>query len=297
MANWLTGKCLALDTETSGVSVHKDRIVTATAAIVNPDGTVAFQRDWLIAVDIDIPAEATAVHGVTTEHAREHGLPTDVAVKEIANSIRYAVHSSMPVIAFNSVFDLSIINAECIRRGLGTLEEFCGRPIAPVVDPLCIDKHVDRYRPGSRKLDAVCAHYGVTLENAHTAAADAVAAVHVAQRLAERCRMSPEALRALYTDRRYPNEFARAFGSLGRMSAADLHAAQVVWYREQTDGLGSWWMKQAEELRHLIAKHTETGNDSKRTQAEQDLADLETRIDSLDGSWPLRMASTQGALS
>ena len=34
MAAWLTGKVLGLDVESTGISVHDDRIVTATAAIV-----------------------------------------------------------------------------------------------------------------------------------------------------------------------------------------------------------------------------------------------------------------------
>lgn len=181
MATWMTGKCLALDTETTGVSVFDDRIVTACAAIVAPDGTVEFQRDWLIAPDIDISPGASEKNGITTEYASEHGMPPEQGIKEIANAVRYAVHSRMPVVAFNASFDLSILSFECARRGLGTLAEFCDREVFPVVDPAVIDKAVDRFRPGSRKLDAVCAHYGVTLENAHTADADAIAAVKVAQ--------------------------------------------------------------------------------------------------------------------
>ena len=233
----------------------------------------------------------------TVYRALDERLQRHVAVKEIANAVRYAIHSEIPVVAFNAVFDLSMLNAECVRHGLGALEEFCDRPITPVIDPLCIDKGVDRYRPGSRKLEAVCAHYGVTLENAHTAAADAIAAVHVAQALAARCRMDSAEITALYADRRYPRELARAFGALGRMSTTELHANQVAWYREQTDGLETHWMKQAEQLRHTITKHADAGDDEQRAITEQELAELEARIDGLDGSWPIRLPSTQGALT
>jgi DNA polymerase-3 subunit epsilon len=303
---WLNGgKALALDLESTGTDVHTDRIVTACAAIV-ADGQAAYERQWLVAVDIDIPAEASAVHGISTEHAREHGVPAAEAIPEIATAVRYAVHSRMPIIAFNAAFDLSMLNAECIRHGLGTLEEFCGRPIAPVIDPLCIDKHVDRFRKGSRKLTDTCELLGVVLEDAHTAAADAIAAAEVARRLAERCDLDAAALRALYTDRRYPSELAQAFRALGRMTVDQLHAAQVQWYREQSEGLGDYWRKKAHEAALRAASAAErmasTDNpavreaaDQERIAAEMEVADLEAKIAGLSFEWPLRTYREQGA--
>src|SRR5690606_7171898 len=48
-------------------------------------------------------------------------------------------------------------------------------------------RHIDRYRSGSRRLTAVAAHYGVPLseEDAHGAAADALAAARVAWVIAQ----------------------------------------------------------------------------------------------------------------
>jgi DNA polymerase-3 subunit epsilon len=299
MTAWLNGgKVLALDLETTGTAVFEDRIVTACAAIV-ADGQAAYERQWLVAVDIDIPAEASAVHGISTEHAREHGVPAAEAIPEIATAVRYAVHSRMPIIAFNAAFDLSMLNAECVRHGLGTLEEFCGRPVAPAIDPLCIDKHVDRFRRGSRKLADTCELLGVVLEDAHTAAADAIAAAEVARRLADRCDLDPAALRAMYGDRRYPNELAQAFRALGRLTADQLHAAQVLWYREQSEGLGDYWRKKAHEARlraERAAARFEVADDpaardeadQERMAAESEVADLEAKIAGLSFEWPIR---------
>jgi DNA polymerase-3 subunit epsilon len=306
MTAWLNGgKVLALDLETTGTAVFEDRIVTACAAIV-ADGQAAYERQWLVAVDIDIPAEASAVHGISTEHAREHGVPAAEAIPEIATAVRYAMHSRMPIIAFNAAFDLSMLNAECIRHGLGTLEDFCGRPVAPVIDPLCIDKHVDRFRRGSRKLTDTCELLGVVLEDAHTAAADAIAAAEVARRLAERCDLDAAALRALYTDRRYPRELAQAFRALGRMTVDQLHAAQVQWYREQSVSLGDYWRKKAHEAALRAASAAERMSsadnpavreaaDQERIAAEMEVADLEAKIAGLSFEWPLRTHREQGA--
>ena len=47
-------------------------------------------------------------------------------------------------------------------------------------DPYVIDKAKDRYRKGKRTLTDVSAFYGVSLDNAHEATADALAAARVA---------------------------------------------------------------------------------------------------------------------
>src|SRR5690606_31135764 len=56
----------------------------------------------------------------------------------------------------------------------------------PVIDPLVIDKAVDRYRKGKRTLEFASLHYGVLLQGAHDAQADAVASGRVAQAIAAR---------------------------------------------------------------------------------------------------------------
>lgn len=291
-AAWLPAKALAFDLETSGINVFDDRIVTACAAIVAADGRLVFQRDWLLDPGVDIPAGATEVHGITTEHAREHGIDAASGVKEIANAIRYAVRSNIPIVAFNAAYDLSLLNAECVRHGLGALTDFCDAPIRPVIDPFCIDKAVDKYRKGKRQLSAVCEHYAVALDNAHNAAADALGAFAVARVLAERCGMASTELAALYRDRRYPSEMARAFQNLGNLSLAQLHQAQIGWYAEQSDSLARYWRSQAEELRHRL--QGVFGDDEARAIAAQELAELEARIDSIRDEWPIAPL-TQGA--
>jgi DNA polymerase-3 subunit epsilon len=48
-----------------------------------------------------------------------------------------------------------------------------------VIDPLVIDKTIDKYRKGKRTLGAAAERYNVSLANAHTARDDAIAAGHV----------------------------------------------------------------------------------------------------------------------
>lgn len=181
-APWHTGYLASYDCETTGLSVETDRIVTA--ALVVPGRET---RHWLADPGIDIPTEASDIHRITTEYARQHGQPAALVVDEIAEALADEIASRSVLIVMNAPFDLTILDRECRRHGLPTLpDRLAGTPIASIVDPLVLDRAADKYRPGRRKLEALCAHYGVHLGEAHTAGADAQAALEVAQKIAEK---------------------------------------------------------------------------------------------------------------
>ena len=218
----------AFDLETTGPSPLSDRIVTAHLSLINPTTGEIQPRDWLLNPGIDIPAGATAVHGITTEHAREHGTEYEPGVEEIAMALVAAWGSGHVVVAFNGCFDLTMVHAEAERLSIG------GLPLGPVVDPFIIDKQHDKYRKGSRKLGDVCTHYGIKLDNAHEAAADALAAARLAYKLL----------------RRY---------SLATNPAEQIVHQQAAWYAEQQTGLADYWRKKAaglagDEAAELIAR-------------------------------------------
>jgi DNA polymerase-3 subunit epsilon len=169
--NWTEKPLLAFDTETTGPDPTTARIVTADVARIEPWGNALEQRSYLADPGVEIPAEATAVHGITTEHAREHGMAAADMVLLLLDDIESAWREGIPVVAFNASFDITVLDRE-LRRHHGRGLEISG----PILDPFVIDKAVDRYRKGSRKLGDVCKHYEITLDNAHNSAADAKAA-------------------------------------------------------------------------------------------------------------------------
>jgi DNA polymerase-3 subunit epsilon len=180
---------LAYDCETTGIQVETDRIVTASAVELSPTDTSQWQvvRDtWLIAVDVDIPEAATAIHGVTTAHAREHGQPAAGVIDRAAGELALALTHGVPVVGMNLSFDLTLLDRECRRNRVPTLaDRMDGRPVAPVLDVRILDKHVDTFRKGSRKLDALCETYGVPHDGAHDACEDALAAARVLFRIGQ----------------------------------------------------------------------------------------------------------------
>ena len=151
MAPWWAGTLTVPDTETTGIDVARDRMVSL--AVVRVTRTGAVEPGSLATVvdpGLPIPAGAAAVHGITTERARREGVPPAVALRAAVPLHLHGRDEGAPPRIFNAPFE-------------GPL---------PAV-PLLLDQHFDRYRRGSRRLADVAAHYGVRIDAAHSA--DAVA--------------------------------------------------------------------------------------------------------------------------
>ena len=177
--SWAAGPMAAFDTETSGPEPADARIVTACVVTVNVDPPE--RREWLIDPGVEIPAEATAIHGISTAHAVEHGISLHLALPGIRDALQSAWAAGQPVVAFNASYDLTVLDCELRRHEFGGIGE-----IGPVIDPLVLDRYVDRYRRGSRKLVDACRFYGVRIDAAHDSTEDALAAARVAWRIAQR---------------------------------------------------------------------------------------------------------------
>jgi DNA polymerase-3 subunit epsilon len=221
---WHRGPFCVLDTESSGVDVESDFIVTAAIVDVLPPGSEPTSRTtkWLINPgEKEIPAEATAVHGIQTEFAREHGEDPAVALGEIAGRVCIALRRGVPVVAMNAPFDLTLLDRELMRHNLGGLAQRLGSydAIRPVLDPYVIDKQVDKYRKGKRTLTALCEHYQVELTEAHAADGDALGAVRVLWRMAQ-------------------------VHDLTKWQPDELHDYQVGWRAEQQKSLAAYLRKQ-----------------------------------------------------
>ncbi|MDJ0355562.1 3'-5' exonuclease [Paenarthrobacter sp. PH39-S1] len=209
MSSWHTLPRAAFDVETTGRDPREARLVTASIVVVDGGGTVTAEHEWLADPGIEIPAEVTAIHGVTTERARTHGIPAARAATEVAQVLTGLFAAGIPVIAFNACYDFTVLARESVRHNVLPIGAL------PVIDPYICNKQVHKYRKGSRTLGALCAEYGVRLKDAHTSAADALATIRLADALALR------------------------FPEL-RLEAAALHASQVGWAAAQAADFQSY---------------------------------------------------------
>jgi len=180
VSHW-SDRIAVFDTETTGLSVREDRIVTAYLGVMGPSGEMESAWSWLADPGVIIPPRATAVHGVTTQMAQEQGRQASVVIGEIVQRLQEIHRDSTPLVVYNASYDLSLIHYEARRHGLGAMG-----PPRPVIDPLVIDRALDPYRKGKRTLDVVSAHYGVVNPAAHNAEGDALTAGMVARALVRR---------------------------------------------------------------------------------------------------------------
>lgn len=217
MTAWYEGRLAGFDLETTGVDVENDRIVTA-CAVQCGGGHPTQSATWMADPGIDIPEEAAKVHGITTERARAEGRPAAEVIEQLVAALAECVLAGQPIVAMNASFDLTILDREARRHGVQPLVDIVGKDLR-VVDPRVLDKKVDPYRRGGRKLEDLCKHYEVALDGAHSADADAIAACRVAWRI------------------------ATTKAPVGRASLDDLHTQQIEWARAQAESLADYFRR------------------------------------------------------
>lgn len=181
---------ICFDLETTGVDVFNDRIVTAAITEMTPKGEEVKSREWLVDPGIVIPEEASDIHGVTTERAREYGQEAKSAVSEIVGEL-ISLEFGTPIVIMNANFDLSLLYYEAERYGI-RFEPL----LFKVIDPLVLDRHLDKYRKGRRNLVSLAKHYGVDVDEdmAHDAAYDNLLAGRVTIQIVDRYNVTNKVL-------------------------------------------------------------------------------------------------------
>lgn len=176
--SWVTKPWIGFDTETTGVSPTRDRLVTA-AVVVRRKGAAGNDRtdeekSWLANPGVPIPAGAARIHGITTAVARKRGRRITEVLEEVNADLASHMNRGGMLVVFNAGFDLPLLQAESARHRVEELSSRLGGPVAPVVDPLVLDRALVKYRRGKRTLADLTAAYGVPLpKNTHTADVDA----------------------------------------------------------------------------------------------------------------------------
>jgi DNA polymerase-3 subunit epsilon len=203
MTTWWN-ELAVFDLETTGIDVETSRIVSAHVGVIDADGECIERFDWIADPGIEIPVQASAVHGITTERARAEGRIAAEVVAEIVDALRAVLDRGLALTIYNAPYDLTLLNREAIRHNVAPLVS-----PSPIIDPLVIDKALDRYRKGKRTLEAAALLYGVELLDAHDAGADAIAAGRVAQAIA----------------RAYPDGIGA--------DVTELHGLQIGWCADQ----------------------------------------------------------------
>lgn len=153
-----------IDVETTGLSPYSDRVVELSILKVHPDGAEEY-KSHRINPGIPIPAEATAVHGIT-----DADVAGELAFQRYARSIRDFLEDC-DIAGFNVIrFDLPCLEAEFARANVEFSRQ--GRYL--------VDSQVIYHKRDPRDLKAAYRKYcGKEIEGAHSAEEDAKATAQV----------------------------------------------------------------------------------------------------------------------
>jgi DNA polymerase-3 subunit epsilon len=159
------------DLETTGIDIGKDRIVEISIFKVFPNGNKE-SKTWLVNPTIPIPAQTTAVHGITDEK---------VANEPTFNELATQVHNMIKdcdLGGFNSDrFDIPLLAEELLRAGV----DF------DMKNSVSVDVQTIFHKKEERTLSAALKFYcGQSLENAHSAEADTLATYEILKAQLER---------------------------------------------------------------------------------------------------------------
>lgn len=174
---WWAHTLVVFDVETTGLD-EVDRVVELGLARFER-GELVDQWGTLVYPDMEIPAEATEIHGISTVDVAT-APPFVGAIPDIARIARDAYPT-----AYNASFDRRMWSSELRRTLLSDITLPIFDPTLRWLDPLTWVRKIDGIR-GKNKLTVACERYGVSLQNAHRATDDAVAAGRLLYTLKER---------------------------------------------------------------------------------------------------------------
>jgi DNA polymerase III subunit epsilon len=265
---WWEQGFVVLDTETDSADPEQARLASIYRAAVNPAQRSKDVRSALVA--IEMPAEASAVNGLTTEQLMAEGKPPADVLDEYCADIASSLALGVPVVAANAPFDLTVLDRDCRRNGVPTItDRLAGTPLGPIVDPIVLDEQVvprrRRVSPtqGARCLKALAQVHGVGWDDdlAHTAEYDALQAGRVVWQL------------------------MRRFSYLASLTLGELHTAQVRWYAEQSESLSQFFRRTGNQREFDAGRAT---NDAERAIALDDAEQLRVKADGVSPHWPMR---------
>jgi DNA polymerase-3 subunit epsilon len=156
---------VAFDTETTGLSPSAEGLVEIAAVRFSLLTGAKEYFQTLVNPRKPIPAQATAVHGITDDMVF-----TAPAIEQVLPSFFRFIEGAIPV-AHNAPFDIGFIALHSMRAGISL-------PEGPILDSCMFSRRVCTEQP-SHRLGALTAAFGIDASTFHRALADAKSCMEV----------------------------------------------------------------------------------------------------------------------
>ena len=214
--HWTEDIWIGFDTESTGTDPKTARILQFALYYDDPDGVLKENHIEYIDPGIEIPKEASDIHGITKEVLNQHKtFSPDCAIPWLWGWIHgSAYRRKYPMVIMNARYDWPLLLEECRRiEGFDYVDQ-----VWPFfLDPIVIDRKLDKYRKGKRTLTDLAKHYGVELVGAHDALQDARASCGI--------------MRAI----------VKKFPELKKYDILEMQEFQKKAFIEWRDGINQYW--------------------------------------------------------
>lgn len=168
------GNRVILDLESTGLGSDDELI---QVAVVGLDGFVYY--DELVKPTIPIPAEATAIHGITNEMVAD-SLPLSAP----KHAYLFGLLTGATVLTFNAEYDRRILAQSCIANQIGYADAYQWECV--------MKKYAAHYGEINRRyggykwqsLTNACRQQGVPVQDAHSALGDALMTLELLKAMA-----------------------------------------------------------------------------------------------------------------
>ncbi len=160
---WTALPLVVVDFETTGIDPLEAAPVSV-AAVRFEGGKEVASFYSLLKPGVPIPEGASAIHGITDEHVKD--APD---IEDVAHELFTVGEDALPV-AYNASYDRTILH-----RFISGTDTYLFDPRQLWLCPLVVIRDVDKYVKGTgrHKLETCCKRWGVELDGAHNALADA----------------------------------------------------------------------------------------------------------------------------
>lgn len=169
---WIDQPFICLDTETTGLSSQRNRVIEIAWIQYDKQKEVRAQSK-LCKINQSLPPEIVNITGIT-DTMLEHANPFE----QVVGILKEAIADSAYIVAYNAPFDKGFIEKEFERIGQKL-------PDKPWIDPCVFVKELDKYKKGKKLSDAAF-RWGVQLKGAHRALADTRATGELLFKLADK---------------------------------------------------------------------------------------------------------------
>lgn len=149
---------LGFDTETTGLNLGKDSIISASLVLRDRGRKKDKAFNFLINPSAPIDPKASEVNGFTQEFVEKNGGEQKEEIEKIARAILLAQQKGIPLVAYNAKFDVSMLKGDLKKVGREDLADKLSE--ISVLDPLIIDRELS-HRPGKRRLEDAMSWWGI----------------------------------------------------------------------------------------------------------------------------------------